>query len=80
MVTFFEKIKDSEKIIYPLSQRWIHVFMMWCRAHAYLEWRNYITPQDWEVLIDNFLVHRLDIDESDKNTLHDLYNSSFKHF
>ncbi len=80
MVSFFNEIKNSAKIIYPLSQRWINTFLMWCRANAYIEWRDFITPKDWELLIDSFLSHRLEIEKSEKNILLDMYNNSFKNF
>ena len=79
-IDFFNNIKKSDKIIYPLSQRWISVFTMWCRANAYINWRDYVIPKDWEELIDSFLDHRLDIDDSEIWILHDIYNTSFKNF
>lgn len=80
MVDFFNQIRQSDKILYPLSQRWIHVFMLWCKANAFIDGRGYIIPSDWEELIETFLVHRLDIQNHQKDILIDLYNNSFKNF
>lgn len=80
MVDFFNQIRQSDKILYPLSQRWIHVFMLWCKANAFIDGRDYIIPSDWEELIETFLVHRLDIQNHQKDILIDLYNNSFKNF
>lgn len=79
-IRFFNEIKKSNKIIYPLSQRWIYVFSMWCRANAYLAWRSYVIPKDWEELIESFLIHRLDIDSSETELIKELYDYSFKNF
>ncbi len=79
-VKFFNEIKKSDKILYPLSQRWINIFSIWCKANAFLHGRDYVIPSDWEELIETFLVHRLDIQEYQKNLLTDLYHNSFKNF
>lgn len=80
MVDFFNKIRSSDKIIYPLSQRWINTFLTWCRANAYINWRDYIIPSDGEEILESFLIHRLDIDKSENNLIYELYNKSFKNF
>jgi hypothetical protein len=53
---------------------------MGCRANAYIKWRDFVIPEDWIELLDNFLVHRLDIQDYEKNILIDFYNNSFKNF
>ena len=80
LVEFFNEIKKSDKILYPLSQRWINIFSIWCKANAFLDGRDYVIPKDWEELIETFLVHRLDISEYQKDFLVDLYRYSFKNF
>jgi Mg-chelatase subunit ChlI len=79
-VQFFSLIKDSNEILYPLSQRAIATFTQWCRAHAYLQGRDYVTSQDWEVILENFLLHRLELENNSGELLHDLYTRSFRKF
>jgi MoxR-like ATPase len=45
-VRFFSLIKNSDEILYPLSQRAIATFTLGCRAHAYLQGRDYVISQD----------------------------------
>ena len=79
-VSFFNHLKLSDDLLYPLSQRWISSFMQWCRAHAYLEGREYIIPEDGQKILESFLVHRLDIKGSEFQVIQDLYTKSFKSF
>lgn len=79
-VKFFNEIKISNDIMYPLSQRWISIFILWCKANAYINWRDYVQPEDWEELLDSFLAYRLDINDSNNGILKELYNTSFKNF
>ena len=79
-IAFFKLIKNSENILYPLSQRGISIFIQWCRAHAYLLGRDYVIPEDGYELIESFLTHRLDMESANAWLLHDLYTQSFKNF
>lgn len=80
LVSFFELINTSDKIIYPISQRWISIFIKALKANAYINNRNFVVPQDWVEIMDYFLVHRLDIEKSNNMILKSLYAQSFKHF
>jgi len=77
-IKFFHLIQQSDEILYPLSQRAIATFTQWCRAHAYLQGRDYVTAQDGEILLESFLLHRLDIASSWASILADLYKKSFR--
>lgn len=77
-IAFFNGIKNSENILYPLSQRGISLFTQWCRANAYLQGRDYVIPEDGAEIIESFLTHRLDIDSSQVSLLLDFYTQSFK--
>ena len=80
LVMFFNLIKTSDKIIYPISQRWISIFILACKANAFLNERDYIIPQDWLELLNYFLLHRLDVEKSSSNILNYLYKEAFINF
>lgn len=80
LVYFFNLIWDSKDIIYPISQRWIAIFTLACKANAFLNWRDYIIPNDGYSLIKYFLIHRLDLQNENEDSLNELYKIAFKNF
>jgi MoxR-like ATPase len=79
-VLFFHFIRESEKILYPISQRWISIFLLACKANAFINERDYVIPEDGLELIEYFLIHRLDIEKSSFSVIWDVYKKSFKNF
>jgi len=79
-IKFFKLLWDSSKLMYPLSQRWVATFVQWCRARAYIMWRDYVIPEDGRELLDSFLSHRLDIMWESLEPVEELYDTSFKNF
>jgi hypothetical protein len=43
-----------------------------------LQGRDYVISQDWEVLLESFLSHRLELWPKNGDILHDLYKQSFR--
>lgn len=80
LVEFFEEIKTHQNIMYGVSQRGISLFIQACKAHAYILGRDFITPEDGFFCIEYCLLHRLNIESSQKNTLEVLYKNIFKKF
>jgi len=80
LVLFFNFIKESEKILYPISQRWISIFILASKANAFIQGRDYITPKDCYELIEYFINHRLDVEKGSKEVVKDLYKEAFKYF
>lgn len=80
LVSFFHLIKENEKILYPISQRWISIFILACKANAFIGERGYVIPEDGFDLLEAFVVHRLDIEKSSSHVVWDLYKEAFKHF
>jgi len=80
LIEFFKLLTESDKLLYPLSQRWITTFTQWCRARAYIKWRDYVIPDDGREILESFLSHRLDIMWEGKKLIDDLYSKSFKNF
>lgn len=80
MVAFFNLIKNSDKILYPLSQRWISIFIAASRVNAYLSGRDFVVPEDGYMLIENFILHRLDLEKTSLNFVGELYKDAFKRF
>lgn len=73
LLRFFEWVRSSDSIVYPLSQRAIATFTLWCRANAYIKWRDYVLPEDGEVLLESFLAHRLKLKNTWDSELKRLY-------
>lgn len=80
LVNFFNYIKQSEKILYPISQRWISIFILACKANALIQNRDYMIPEDGYELIEFFIHHRLDIEKTSNSIVWELYKEAFKRF
>lgn len=80
MVMFFELLKQDARILYPMSQRWIYIFIWACKANAFLHERKFVIPEDGFELLATFLLHRLDIESEGLLVLEQLYKQAFKHF
>ncbi len=80
LVIFFENIKKSDKILYPLSQRWISIFLLSAKANAFISGRNFVIPEDFYEIIPAFLWHRLDIEKTSFDIIENLFKDAFKHF
>jgi len=79
-IKFFKLLGESNKLMYPLSQRWVATFLQWCRARAYIMGRDYVIPEDGRELLESFLSHRLDIMGESLELVEELYDTSFKNF
>lgn len=59
ILKFVEWSRNEDLLYYWISPRWLNIFIMALKANAFLEWRDYVIPEDWKELVVPFLYHRI---------------------
>lgn len=80
IIDFAEFTRNKEIFIYGLSPRALSVFILAMKANAYIEWRNFVIPEDWENLAIPFFIHRISFLEQwiDENMRKEILFENYK--
>ncbi|EKE29181.1 MAG: hypothetical protein ACD_2C00210G0009 [uncultured bacterium (gcode 4)] len=59
ILKFADWSRNEELLYYWISPRWLNILIMAMKANAFLEWRDYVIPEDWREILISFLYHRV---------------------
>lgn len=82
IIKFVDWSRNEELLYYWISPRWLNILIMWLKANAFLQWRDYVIPEDWKDLIVPFLYHRIFVKDelSSQVKINNLLQSKYTEF